>query len=288
LKWQLPSSPLDAILISRLNVPPKATVRELFDVSEISFLKRLPGKTTSYTDSDTNSGEVYYYAFYTVKQQTAVYCGYIEVALLEDVKNLKAVNKNGDIILTWDWPPNIDYVKVFRTPVYTDKESKIYTREQYKSMMLDKVGPKRCKYRYKVHAVRCYPGGKEVISSTGALVEVTGGRLPEITYKLNIRSKDRWKLKSPKIVEVECDISQVDFLFSGLSLRKKKFARLKDKWDGKEVDRWQGDESNQLTKVVLRDLKPELVGKTYYRVFLVGDDEEIVKIQSPPISELKV
>jgi hypothetical protein len=288
LTWNLPSSPLDEILISRLNAPPKATERESFDVSEIPILKRLPGEKTSYKDNEVISGEVYYYAFYTVKQRIAVFCGYLEVALLEEVKNLKAVNQDGDIILTWDWPPKIDYVKVFRTPVYPDKESKpytrgqyIYTRKQYISGFIDKVGPNRCKYQYKVHTARKY-NGKEVMSPTGACVEVTGGGLPEITYKLNIRPRK-------KIVEVECDISQVDFPFSGLVLRKKKSARPKNAMDGEEAARWKSNTlKKQSTKVVLIDPNPELDGHTYYRVFLMDKkDDEIVKIKLPPVSRLK-
>jgi len=231
---------------------------------------------------------VYYYALYTVKQRMARYCGYLEVALLEEVEDLEAFNQDGNIDLTWDWPADIDYVKVVRTPVDTDgdpEKCRFYTRERYYkngSRMIDEVGPNRCKYRYQIHTARYYRG-KPVTSLTGACIEVIGGHLPKITYKLY------WKPKKNSVVEVECDISKVDCQFSGLVLRKKKSERPKDAWDGEEVDRWKSDTQNQSTKVVLRDSNPEFGENTYYRVFLADPkDAEIIKVGASPTNILRV
>jgi hypothetical protein len=283
LKWKLPGSPVGEILISRLDEPPKAKECELFNVSEIPILKRFSGDATICDDYEVRLGDVYYYAFYTVKRSVAVYCGCLEVALFEEVKNLIATNQQGEVYLTWDWPESIDYVQVVRHRLSAGGTSKkkewSYTRGQYDmngSMMCDKVNSCPCKYRYYIHTVRRYRG--KTVTSLGTSTEVIGGKLPTITYKLK---------KGRKKVVVTCDISEFYFPFSGLVLRKKESERPIDINDGVEVDRWKRIQPQRT--VLLEDRDPEFNGNTYYQVFLADPREaEIVKIEAPPINELRV
>jgi phage-related protein len=296
-RWELPKSSIDAVVILRADAPPKESVGQIFPLTDIPstphLLERLPGDKTSYHDREVRFGDVYCYAFYTVKADMAVYSGASgQVPLLENVTHLTARNWGDTVCLKWQWPTYVNVVQVFRERTDNgQKKSWYYTRELYNNqgtILLDQeVSPGR-KYRYRIHTCLNHQG-QVFKSPDGAAIEVLTGDLPLIDYQLDVRRKRRWKRNRSTSVEVVCDISRVKFPFGGLVLRKKKLERPRNARDGEEVCRWQGSVATPSTPVILTDASPELDGETYYRVFLIHpEDEKSIKIRLPPVNRVRV
>jgi len=305
LKWSISDSTTHKVYICRSKLQPSLSSNSelnIHDIKDILAIISVTSTTDCYEDSGTVSGDIYYYAFYTVKHDLAVYSGFVKVAVLEPVKNLKAFNRNGDVYLQWDWPlrPDIAYVTLYRNNVKIMN----MTYQQYNmngSMFLDKVDKSPKLYSYTIDT--CYRIKSTIYNAWCSVnIDVTGGCLPKIQYFLKVKKGT---------VEVSCRIPKCISNFGGLVLLKKTDSEPKDRSDGVTVCQYRSlfnnnKYGNSIVSKLLNllnqflksdyeeitlndDLSPNESNDTYYKLFLLNEsDEHKIKIEHPPITDIKV